>query len=135
MSLQGQVPELTIPQLLDQPWVKRFARVASFLAVLAFGGVSAYFFSLGNRITAIEADRTARIIKSDATSTALNRNVVDLQVDMDRVRADVTLVKVDIATVKGILQQMQRESVEVHAHPVPETMEPLPAMPLFAVQN
>ena len=33
----SQVPELTLPELLDQPWIKRIARVMSFIAVLAFG--------------------------------------------------------------------------------------------------
>jgi hypothetical protein len=124
-----QVPELSIPELLDQPWIKRFARLMSFVAVLAFGGVTAYFFSLGNRITAIEADRTTRIIKSDATAATLNSNVTDLQLDMDRVRSDVVTVKQDVALMKGILQQMQRE--DVASHPVPETMEPLGAIPLL----
>jgi hypothetical protein len=129
--MQGSVPELSFFQLLDQPVVKRLGRLASFLALLAFGGVTGYFFSLGNRITAIEQDRATRIIKADANTKTLNAQVSDLSLDMDRVRADVTLVKVDIATVKGILQQMQRENATVVAPVQPEAMP----MPLLAVRS
>ena len=130
MSQQPQVPELTVAELLDQPWIKRAGRVAGFLAVISFAGTTGYFFSLGNRITAIEIDRTKRIAATDQNTNSLRSQVLELQVDMDRVRSDVTAVKVDVGLVKGILQQMQKEQLAVAQEPPPAK-----PMPLLAVQN
>lgn len=133
----SQVPELTLPELLDQPWTKRLARAAAFVIMLMVtaggAGLVAYFTSLGTRITAIETDRTARIIKSDQNTNNLQTKVSDLQTDMDRVRSDVTTVKVDLAEVKGILQQMRQEQVSAADHPpAPVPMAP---MPILAVRS
>lgn len=129
------VPELSIPELLDQPWTKRLARAASFavMLILTLGGagITGYFFSLGNRITAIEQDRTQRIIKSDQNTVHLQGKVTDLQADMDRVRSDVTALKVDLAEVKGILQEIRHSQVPASLSASPATQ----TMPLFAAQQ
>lgn len=135
----SQAPDLTLAQLLDQPWTRRLARAASFLVVIGLGGVSGYFFSLGSRITAIETDRTKRIIQSDQNTQVLQSQVFDLQSGMDKVRTDVSTLKIDLAEVKGILKQMQREQVAVSApldvRPTPPQEQPQGpiALPLLSV--
>lgn len=132
----SQVPELTIPELLDQPWTKRLARVAAFLLMFGVTGIGTYFFSLGQRITSIEVDRSKRIALSDQNTNNLRGQVIDLQNDMDRVRTDVTSVREDVAEVKGILQQMQRENTaSVSAKPPAVHPAPGPMPLLTAVQN
>lgn len=134
MLQQGQVPELTIPELLDQPWTKRAARIASFIAMLFFGAATTYFFSLGNRVTAIEQDRATRIVRVDQNTTTLNEQVSGLGSDIDRIRLDVTALKVDLAEVKGILKQIRQEQVAA-MDSSPPSLAPMPFLTGIARSN
>ena len=108
MSISG-VPELTIPQLLDQPWTKRLARIASVVAMMGMGGVATYFLTLGHRIDAIESDRATRIVQTQDQFKAINNTMADLSISIGAQTDKLDAMAAQLNNMNGVLQQMQRE--------------------------
>lgn len=99
---------MTLRQFVDLPWFKLLARSAAVVGSLIAGGATAYFFSLDLRVTEIEQSRKERMQQTDAHLEKLDEKMLILTDELSQISADTSTTKIDVATMKGILQEMQR---------------------------
>lgn len=93
--------------------MRRLSRLISIALLPLIGAAAAsfgaYFLSLDHRLSAVEIDRAARIVATDNHLVSIDRNVNGLQDDVSAMKIDTHQTQLDVATMKGILQQLQQD--------------------------
>lgn len=100
--------EMTLRQFVESTWFKFLARGAAVVGTMIAGAATAYFFTLDTRVSAIEATGKQRMVQTDNHLDRLDEKMLLLSDELSKIGADTSSTKIDVATMKGILQEMQR---------------------------
>lgn len=107
--------EMTLREFVESTWFKGLSRGAMLLGVPALTAISGFVGYTLNSVTG-EQNRlrteVAQIQQVQAQRADVNDKFqADVTTDLANVKTSVFTVQTDVATIKGILQQMQRQSL------------------------
>lgn len=92
--------ELTFKQIADSAVVRRLSRIISILLLPCLGGVAGFFVTIDHRVASIET--------LGSKVEAVRSDVGDLHADVDTLSNKMVAIQLDVATIKGVVQEMQR---------------------------
>jgi len=116
--------EITIQQFVDSPWFKVLSRGAAIVGSILAMAVTGYFLTLGQRVEAIEKDRTVKIIEHNNRLDNLDAKLTDLQKAVADLADDASKTRQDTALMKGMLQQIQRQTTACDGAPAAFRIDP-----------
>lgn len=107
--------EMTLRQFVESTWFKGLSRGAMLLGIPALTALSGF---VGYTLNGVQAEQTtlksdiAEIQQTQGSRAAVNDEFqAEITVDVAGVKSSLFIVQTDVATIKGILQEMQRRDV------------------------
>lgn len=109
---------MTLKQFVESTWFKLLARCAAVVGTIVAGAAATYFFALGGRVDLVEITQRERTVLVDNTLGRVEDKVDGAVSDISEIKSDISTTREDVATMKGILQEMQRRSIAArYGHP------------------
>lgn len=116
--MEGEVVHITFKQFVESTYFKGLARACMVVAVPALISVGGLLLSLMGDVAGVKTTQEARAADNDRFQTAIISDVGDVKVDVadvkegvGAVQGEVNGVKVELAKLTGILQEMQRRDL------------------------
>ena len=115
--MTGQA-EMTLNQFVESKWFKLLARGCMVLLLPAVISLGSYILVLVGDVADVQETQAARAVDNDRFQAAIIGDVTEVKEGVALVQTDVSSVKLDIALMRGVLQEMQRQSLaQANARP------------------
>lgn len=114
----AQGAEMTLNQFVESKWFKLLARGCMVLLLPAVISLGSYILVLVGDVSKVQETQAARAVDNDRFQAAIIGDVTEVKEGVALVQSDVSSVKLDIALMRGVLQEMQRQAVaQANARP------------------
>lgn len=122
--------EMTLNQFVESKWFKLLARGCMVLLLPAVISLGSYILVLVNDVSNVQETQAARAVDNDRFQAAIIGDVTEVKEGVALVQSDVSSVKLDIALMRGVLQEMQRRDLaQANARPWAGMLGSAPAPP------
>lgn len=116
--MEGEVVHITFKQFVESTYFKGLARACMVVAVPALVSVGGLLLSLMGDVAGVKDTQNARAADNDRFQAVIIQDVAEVKGGVVGVQSDVAGVKLDVATIRGILQEMQRrDTAQANARP------------------
>lgn len=102
---------MTLKQFVESTWFKGLARLCMVVAVPALLSVGGLILGLMGDVGGVKAFSAARAADQEKFQASIAGDVSGVKDDIAAVKANLGMVQIDVATIKGILQEIQRRDV------------------------
>ena len=123
--------EMTLNQFVESKWFKLLARGCMVLLLPAVISLGSYIFVLVGDVANVQAVQASRAVDNDRFQAAITDDVTEVKEGVALVQSDLSSAKLDIAMIRGMLQEMQRrDQAQLNAQPWAAMLGSAPAPPL-----
>lgn len=99
---------MTLKQFVESTYFKGLARLCMIIVVPALLSVGGFILSLMGDVAGVKDTQAVRAADNDRFQAAISSDVAEVKDGVSAVQVDVAGVKIELAKVSGILQEMQR---------------------------
>lgn len=99
---------MTLKQFVESTYFKGLARLCMIIVVPALLSVGGFILSLIGDVNGVRDTQAARAADNDRFQTTISSDVAEVKDGVSAVQVDLSGVKIELAKVTGILQEMQR---------------------------
>jgi hypothetical protein len=118
------VDDVTLKQFVESTWFKGLARGAMILVAMASTYIGATLFQVQSAQSKVASDlivvtqtQTSRARDGELFQSAITADVTEVKESVDAVRDELGDVKLGVATMTGILREMQRRDLAQNMSP------------------
>ena len=109
--MEGEVVHITFKQFVESTYFKGLARACMVVAVPALISVGGLLLSLIGDVSGVKTTQEARAADNDRFQAAIRSDVAEVKDGVGAVQSDLSGVKIEMAKMTGILQEMQRRDI------------------------
>lgn len=120
---------MTLNQFVESKWFKLLARGCMVLLLPAVISLSTFIVGLMGDVSAVRESQVTRAADNDRFQASITGDVTEVKSGVALVQSDLSSAKLDIALIRGMLQEMQRRDLaQANASRFGITSAPAPPM-------
>lgn len=109
---------MTLNQFVESKWFKLLARGCMVLLLPAVISLGSFILVLVGDVSEVQETQATRAVDSERFQASIAGDVLEVKEGVALVQTDVSSVKLDIALMRGVLQEMQRRDLaQANARP------------------
>lgn len=116
--------EMTLKQFVESTYFKGIARLCMIIVIPAIISVGTFLLGLMGDVGALKESQVTRAGDNERFQASITSDVSEVKEGVATVQSDVGGIKLEMAKMSGILEEMQRQDRDVAARFV--TRDPLP---------
>lgn len=103
--------EMTLNQFVESKWFKLLARGSMVLLLPAAVSLATFIVGLMGDVSAVRSSQVARAADNDRFQASIIEDVTEVKGGVALLQTDLSSAKLDIAMIRGMLQEMQRRDM------------------------